>query len=146
MTISVSHVDANVPFFYVNHFFKISQLETEDLRQNIERQIPQTRTRCERVDGFGHNAVLPGFKPLHPLPFLRLGLKLTVALLHFLLLLISLKNQRRNSQVSQACKQVRGKLTIVIIPSYLIYLSNQTVRNHLSSASLTTFDEARRCC
>lgn len=94
MTISVSHVDANVPFFYVNQnqLETVRQLETEDLRENIERQIPQTRTRCERVDGFGHNAVLPGFKPLHPLPFLRLGLKLTVALLHFLLLFISLKN------------------------------------------------------
>lgn len=49
----------------------------------------------EWVDGFGHNAVLPGFKPLHPLPFFRLGIMFTVALLRLLLLLICLKNWRK---------------------------------------------------
>lgn len=49
----------------------------------------------EWVDGFGHNAALPGFKPLHRLSFLRLGLMFAVALLRLLLLLIRLKNWRK---------------------------------------------------
>ncbi|PWA30295.1 hypothetical protein CCH79_00015735, partial [Gambusia affinis] len=41
-----------------------------------EPALSESGTGCEGVDGFGHDVVLAGLKPLRPLPFLRLGLQL----------------------------------------------------------------------
>lgn len=57
----------------------------------------QTRTRSEGVNGFGHDAVLPGLEPLHSLSLLRLGLQLAAALLRLLLLLVRLNNHHREN-------------------------------------------------
>lgn len=61
-----------------------------------EPALSESGTGCEGVDGFGHDVVLAGLKPLRPLPFLRLGLQLVGALQGLLLLLIRLQGHRGN--------------------------------------------------